>query len=207
MTRRTLAARLVTTAAACALAGCALGPRPTLTTERQIDDSAIEAVLDRLDVAGTGTFTAVYSVVPTLAGAAPADVTVTHSPTSSMVVFSTAGTVTVEYATVDGEQRTCAQGQTECVAGLDETRISNLGITSSFWGPSTANKLRTDGGRNVGPANASTTTLAAQPATCAAVPVGGAALATVQYCALDAGPLAAYRGADAVIELVSYTPG
>lgn len=190
-----------------ALSGCALGPRPTVTSERRVDDAAIDAVLDRLESASGANFTAVYSVASTQQGASPADVTVAHSSTETYIVFTTGGVVSVEYVTTDGEQRTCAAGQTECVAGLDETRISNLGISSSFWGPSTAAKLRADGSRNVADAIASTATLAGQPATCTAVNVGVPSVAPVEYCAVDAGPLATYRGADATIELVSYSPG
>jgi len=187
------------------LAGCALGPRPTLTDERRVDDSAIEAVLDRLDGAGATSFTATYAITPTLADAVPAEVTVTHSPASSHVVVASGGAVTVEYVTTDGEQRTCAAGQSDCVAGLDETRISNLAVSSSFWGPSSAQKLRTDATRNVADATASTEILAGETATCAAVPIGPTGIPTV-YCAVDGGPLAAYRGADVTIELISYTP-
>ena len=192
---------------ALALGGCALGPRPTVTDERRVDDAAIEAVLTRLDAADAATFTAVYSVASTKEGIAPAEVTVTHSPNRSRVVFATGGEVTEAYLTDDGEQRTCKAGETECVPGLDEARISNLGITSSFWGPSSAAKLRADGNRSVADANARTASLADQTATCTTVDVGSATVAAVEYCALDTGPLAAYRGADAMIEIVSYTFG
>lgn len=203
MTRRLATAALV----ALMLTGCALGQRPTLTDERLIDDSAIDAVLDRLASADRSAFTAVYALTPTAAGAATSEATVSSSPGATSVVFATDGVVTVEYVVDDGEQRTCRAGQAECVAGLDEARISNLAVTSSFWGPSAAQKLRTDAGRNVADATPSTTEVAGQAAVCAAVPVGAGAVMSVEYCALDAGPLAAYRGADVVIELVSFTPG
>lgn len=204
MTRRLAAAAL----AVLTLTGCALGARPTMTDERLVDDSAIDAVLDRLDTADASAFTAVYSLTPTTAGSATTQATVTASPGSSLIAFTTDGVVTVEYVTEQGEQRTCTAGQAECAAGLDETRISNLpGVTSSFWGPSAAQKLRTDAGRNVADATPSTTTIAGHAAACAAVPVGTTSVLSVEYCALDAGPLGAYRGADVAIELVSYTPG
>jgi hypothetical protein len=188
-------------AAAAGLGGCALGPRPTLTDEPRLDDSAIDAVLDRLDGADAATFTATYTIAPTLNGSAPADVTVRHSPARSRITFATGGTVTVEYSNTDGEQRTCADGLAECVAGVDDSRVSNLGITNSFWGPSSAQRLTTDAGRNIADATARTETIAGQPATCATVPLAGGSVA---YCALDAGPLASYTGADVTIELVSY---
>lgn len=188
-------------AAAGLLGGCALGPRPTLTDEQRLDDSAIEAVLDRLEVADEATFTATYSIAPTLDGSPPADVTVRHSPARSRITFATGGAVTVEYSNTDGEQRTCADGLADCVAGIDDSRVSNLGITNSFWGPSTAQRLSTDAGRNIADATQSTQTIAGQPATCSTVPVAGGSVA---YCALDSGPLARYTGADVTIELVSY---
>lgn len=201
MTRRLT----VAVGAAVVLGGCALGPRPTLTDERQVDDAAIDAVIERLDSATAATFTAVYTITPTVAGAATTTATVRHSATETYTVFAVGATVTVEYVTTDGEQQTCAAGRTECVVGtLDESRISDLAVSSSFWGPSTAQKIRVDSGRNLADAVASTETLAAQPAACAEIPVGGLAIA-VEYCALDAGPLGAYRGADTMIELVSYT--
>lgn len=204
MTLRTLAAA----GAALFLAACATGPRPTLTDERQIDDSAVEAVLDRLSAAQDAAFTAVYTITPTATGSTPSTATVTHSPTETMVVFAEGDVVTVEYVTVDGEARTCAANQTECVTGsLDETRISNLAVTSSFWGPSAAQKLRTDASRNVADATSRTAQVADQPATCADVPVGTTTVIAIEYCALDAGPLATYRGADTVVELTSYTAG
>lgn len=201
MTRRSVAAAL----AACSLAGCALGARPTITDERRVDDSAIDAVLDRLDAAASAAFTAVYRVTPTVVGAPPTEATVTSTGSGTRVVFAADGAPTVEYVTEDGEQRTCAGGQADCVAGHDEARISNLAVTSTFWGPSIAQKLRVDAGRNVADAEASTTEIAGYPAACAAVPVGTGTVVTVEYCALDAGPLAAYRGADVVIELVSFS--
>lgn len=200
-------ARLVAVASlAVLLTGCALGPRPTLTGEVQVDDAAIDAVLERLDSASAATFTAVYTITPTIEGASPAIATVAHSALETYTVFTVDGVVSVEYVSTDGEQQTCAVGRSDCVLGpLDESRISNLGVSSSFWGPSTAQKVRVDGGRNLADARPGTETLAGQPATCAEIPVGGLAIA-VEYCALDAGPLAAYRGADATIELVSYSP-
>ena len=103
MTHRPILRAAVGLLGAAVLAGgCALGPRPTLTDERQLDDSAIAAVLDRLETAGETTFTATYTIAPTLAGSTPADVTVRHSPTRSRITFATAGAVTVEYSTTDG---------------------------------------------------------------------------------------------------------
>lgn len=200
-------ARLAAVAgAALLLAGCALGPRPTLTGDPQVDDAAIDAVVERLDTATEAAFTAVYTITPTIEGAPSATATVQHSPTETYTVFAVGNVVTVEYVTTDGEQQTCAANRTECVIGpLDESRISNLGVSSTFWGPATAQKVRVDSGRNLADAIATTETLAGQPAACAEIPVGGLAIAVV-YCALDAGPLGAYRGADATIELTSYTP-
>ena len=50
-------------------------------------------------------------------------------------------------------------------------------------------------------------TIAGQPAACVDVPVPGIGnvSAAVTYCALDAGPLARYFGADVSIELTSFS--
>jgi hypothetical protein len=76
-------------------------------------------------------------------------------------------------------------------------------VTNRFWGPSFASRLRLDASRNTADGIGTTATIAGQPATCVDVAVVGG---TVTYCALDAGPLARYFGADVSIELTSFSP-
>lgn len=196
---------LLGAAAAALLGGCALGPRPTLTDERLVDDAAVEAVLDRLDKADDVTFTATYTVQPALADSTPAEVTVRATPERARVTFAVGGDVVVEYSDTEGEQRTCAAGLTECVAGFDQTRISNLAVTHAFWGTSAVDKLRADADRIQADATSDgppqNVALPDLPFVCAHVPTGSS---EVVYCALDAGPLAYYLGADVTITLTDF---
>jgi hypothetical protein len=201
VTRRSPLAVVAVVAGAGALAGCAIGPRPVLTDETKVDDAAIEAVLDRLEGATAGTFTATYRIQPTLAGTPAAEATVSNDSAQSRVTISQPGGVAVEYVDVDGEQRTCETGLTNCVAGLDDARVSNLNVTSSFWGTSASNRLTAAARANIGDASAPAWE-GDQPGVCADVPL---AAGTARFCALDAGPLAYYNGADVTIELTSFT--
>lgn len=180
-----------------ALAGCALGPRPTLVAEAAVNDPAIEAVLEHLDTADSSTFTATYDIIPSASGTATA-ATVEQTDGRRHVTIGDTTFIT------DGQtNRTCAIDATNCIDQLDDTRVSNLNITNRFWGPSFASRLRLDAGRNTADGVGSTTTIAGQPATCVDIAVVGG---TVSYCALDAGPLARYFGADVSIEMTGFTP-
>lgn len=186
--------------------GCATGQRPTLVAPPStVSDPVTAAVLDRLERADTAVFTATYDITPTL----------TSEVTSATVVQSgglrriTIGEV--EYFRDGASARTCLSGNVDCVDGLDEARISNLNITSEFWGRSSAARLGLNAARAVGPPSGSTETVAGLAATCAAIPmqasqpIDGQAVQSLVYCALDAGVLARYSGADVVIELTSFT--
>lgn len=187
------------------LAGCALGPRPTLQPDERVDDAAIEAVLEHLDGALRATFTGTYVVTPSLAGATPAEVTVHHDGSAgegrTKVVVNRPDGGVVEYVDLGGELRTCQGGFSECVAGYDEARISDLSITSSFWGVNAERRLSTDADRDIADAEAGTESIADQPATCATVTLSEG---VATYCALDAGPLARYVGNDVTIELTAF---
>lgn len=191
MIRRSLAV-----AAALLLSGCALGERPILTDERKPDDAAVAAVRVLLDNAGATAFSASYLITPAMVGSSTVPASVRVSPNSIEVVIGE-----VEYVDRDGEARTCSSGQTDCGSGIDESRISNLSVTSQFWGVSAAQRLGTDAGRMTADAVPSPETIAGQPATCARLTFDDAG---ATYCALATGPLARYVGADVTIELTAY---
>ena len=182
--------------------GCMTGERPTLIERRTVDDPAAQAVLDRLGTASSAEFTATYEITPTSA-AGPTRATVVQSGTRRRVTvgdvdFLSDGTVT----------RTCENNDRGCVDFLDDARISDLNVTHRFWGDAFEARLELDASRRIGFSEASDATIAGAPAACVDIPVPSSSelAGTVQYCALDAGPLARYIGADVTIELTEFTP-
>jgi hypothetical protein len=183
-----------TATAVIVLAGCITGERPELVSEEPVRDPAVEAVLERLERAGDGTFTAEYDIIPSSTGA-----------TTRATVRVSDGRIQVTVGSVDylvdgPVSRTCVEGQ--CVNRIDDARVSNLNITHRFWGDSFAARLRLDAARNLSAGQGRIDTIAGHPATCVDLTVVGGTLA---YCGLDDGALARYFGADVSIELVSYS--
>jgi hypothetical protein len=186
---------------AAVLTACVTGERPTLVAPPTIpDDPVAAAVLERLERGGSASFTATYDITPTTTGV-PTAATVVQAGDRRRTVIGT-----VEYLRDGSTTRTCFSGDVECTTGFDETRISNLNITHEFWGRSAAARLSLEAGRAVGTTTGRTETIAGVSATCADVVVPAQEGAgTLVYCAIDAGPLALYNGADVRIELTSFT--
>ncbi len=213
MSRHTPHKRLVVGVAVIAttLTACATGPRPTLVDETVVDDAVAQAVLDRLDRSKGATFTADYEITPSLTGL-PTHATVMQSGSQRRITIGD-----VDYYTDGNVSRTCVVGGTNCVDSIDEARVSNLNVTSSFWGASSAARLEVDSARSVDASTGSTDTIASRPATCAAVylpatagsaasPTIAGGVGSVTYCAVDDGVLARYFGVDVSIELTSFVP-
>jgi len=183
------------------LTACATGPRPTLVDEPAGTDEVAQAVLDRLARARGATFTADYEITPSLTGE-PTHATVMQLGGQQRVTIGN-----VDYFSDGTLARTCDVGGTDCVDSLDEARISNLSVTSDFWGESVASKLQTDSARSVSASTGRTDTIASRLATCADVHVPSLdGVGSVTYCAVDDGVLARYFGADVSIELTSFVP-
>jgi hypothetical protein len=183
------------------LTACATGPRPTLVDEPVVTDQVAQAVLDRLERAGGLTFTADYEIIPSLTGE-PTHATVMQSGPQQRITIGQ-----VDYYTDGSVSRTCAVGGTDCVDSIDDARISNLNVTSKFWGSSSASKLQLDAARSVDASTGRTDTIASRPATCADVHVPAIdGVGSVTYCAVDDGVLARYFGADVSIELTAFAP-
>ncbi len=125
------------------LTACATGPRPTLVDETVVDDAVAQAVLDRLDRSEGATFTADYEITPSLTGL-PTHATVMQSGSQRRITIGD-----VDYYTDGTVSRTCVVGGTNCVDSIDEARVSNLNVTSSFWGASSAARLEVDSARSV----------------------------------------------------------
>ena len=165
-----------------------------------IDDPAAIAVIDRLGTASSGEFTATYEITPTLTN---------EATTATVVQAGSRRRVTVgevDFLTDGTVNRTCENNDRGCVAFIDDARISDLNITHRFWGDAFRARVELDASRRIGFSAASDTTIAGAPAACVDIPVPSSSelSGTVQYCALDAGPLARYIGADVRIELVEF---
>ncbi|HUF99453.1 MAG TPA: hypothetical protein VMM60_15090, partial [Ilumatobacter sp.] len=131
------------------------------------------------------------------------------APTVDASVVSSGETTAITvgqvlYVIDSGVGQTCNIDRTQCEPGVNDARVSDLSITHAFWADSAAARLRNDAGRTIGTPQAQPETVADQPTTCVDIPVAGG---TIVYCALEAGPLARYRGADTTIELTSFTAG
>lgn len=181
--------------------GCATGPRPTLVARTPIDDAAAQPVVDLLDLAGSVDFVATYDIIPSATG---------ETTAATVVQFDGQRRITigdVDYFTDFESSRTCRNGDDKCSDFLDDSRVSDLAVTHSFWGSTMQTRLEVDAGRRIGPSVASSLTIAELPATCVDVVLPSAATTTgsVRYCALDSGVLARYFGADVSIELTSFS--
>jgi len=183
------------------LTACATGPRPTLVDEPVVTDTVAQAVLQRLERGSSATFTADYEITPSSTGQ-PTQATVMQQGSQQRVTIGN-----VDYFTDGTTSRTCTVGGTDCVDSIDDARISNLNVTSKFWGPSVMSRLELDSARSVDATTGGTDTIANRPATCADVHVPSIdGVGDVTYCAIDDGVLARYFGADVSIELTSFEP-
>ena len=201
--RRAVAGAAAIALAGVALAGCALGERPTLAETPTVagqmtGDAAIDAVLQRLDSVSAAVFDAEYTALRNL-GAKTSTVRVAQtSPTRSSVTIDN-----VRYLTDGAATETCDINTGACTPGHDAQPISNTGLqTPDVVLAGLAKRLRLDATADVGPATASTETIAEQVATCVDVPL---ARGTVRYCALDNGVAAKYAGGDFVLDMVTYS--
>lgn len=185
-----------------ALTGCALGERPTLEAADVITDPATQTVVERLDRNPIVDFTATYAITPTSA----TDSTIATITSDRGVVTTQIGNVIYRTDTA-GATTTCQTGGTDCTDGADDARISNLGVTHQFWSASARQRLVTDAARRIGTSTGTTDTIAGQSSVCVAIklPSSIEAVGTVSYCALDQGVLGRYIGADATIELTSFS--
>lgn len=193
---------MVLLVATTATAGCFTGERPTLITRPELDDPAAQAVVDRLGLAPTIDFSATYDITPTGTGE-PTVASVTQLDGRRKV---TIGNVT--YLADGAVTRTCQSGDQSCVDYLDDARVSDLNVTHRFWGDAFAARLEIDARRRIGFSTAGNAVIAGFPAACVdiTVPSTSELSGTVQYCALDAGVLGRYVGADVNIELTDFTP-
>lgn len=188
-------------AAGVTLSSCATGERPYFSESasapgEETGDPAVDAVLERLDKTGTARFSAEYTIL-TRFGDRETDATVVQSAPDDRVIK----VGDIQFLFDGGRTTTCRIETRDCLRSIEDSRISDVQVTHRFYGEEAAIRLRRDASNIVGEAEASTDEIAGQLATCATLPVGEG---TVEYCALDSGPLARLDDADVRIELTDY---
>lgn len=180
---------------AAALTSCQTGQRPTLESVVDVvDDPSTNSVLERLARADSGEFVATYAITPTLQGTATVTATVARREGQRRIQIGN-----VVYLVEDGRSSTCENGLGGCVEYTDDARVSDLNVTSNFWGAAFAARLANDARRRIGSTVGHAEEIAGLPAICVDIPP------SASYCALDSGVLARYIGADVTIELTSFT--
>ena len=181
-----------------ALSACFTGARPKLAEgAATTGDAAADAVLSRLDAAGGRTFTADYTIVTKFGNITTPATVVQAGPARRAITIGR-----TRFIINGSDTATCDLDAGTCSDSIDLQRISNLQLTADFYDASAAARLRRDTELRAGPTEASTETIAGQAATCVAIPVTGG---KSTYCALNAGPLARYDGADLSIDLTDYS--
>jgi hypothetical protein len=182
-------------------AGCATGQRPTLGssvaigggTGEPVGDEAVDSVLRLLEGEESPTYTARYRLTRKL-GATQADGTVVRDGDQRSI---TVGDIRF---LVGPDERTCNLATGECEDGVLEARISDVGVATTFYGPSPARALRVAFERRSGPPVAGAATVGGLQTTCVDVPVGGG---VERYCAAPGGQVALWDTAATNVELVS----
>ena len=200
--RRSIPRALTLSALAVVATSCAVGDRPTLAEVAVVDDDAADAVLDRLDRPPSFPFAATYEIPPS-SGLVTTEASISRDDDGTIV--TQIGQIAYT-TTADGTTTTCDLTDNSCDDYANDARVSDLAVTHQFWGTAFRQRLTTDSGRRIGPSTGSVTTIAGAPATCVDVKVPSSieAVGTVNYCAIDAGVLGRYFGADVVIELTSF---
>jgi hypothetical protein len=186
-------------AVAVALAGCALGERPSFDQAptdvgTTTGDASIDAVLTRLDNAGQAVFTAGYTATLVFNNQTTAARATQSSPARRAVQI---GEIT--FVTDETGGRTCVDGG--CTPTIDAAAVSNTGLTPEFFFGDVAKRLRRAAQSKIGPSVPSTKFVAGADATCVAIPVTGGA---VQACVFIDGVVAEFIGGDVVVSADSY---
>ncbi len=181
------------------MSGCFTGERPTLAHEPSTGYAAVDAVVDRVSALGDAVYTADYDVVTTFDNATTV-VRASQSGTSRRSL--TIGDV--RYIVDGASTRTCTVSTGDCVDTIDDSRVSDVQMTSDFFGTSLSARLRHDAEVATGEPAASTEEILGQTATCTAIPVDAA---TNTYCVLDNGVLTRLTAGDLVVTMTAYEPG
>jgi hypothetical protein len=137
----------------CVLSSCFTGERPTLEpvdTIVTVDDPVASAVLDLLGSTPTSTsFTIRYEIVTNFGGLTSLAVVAVDEILGTSVEIGE----TRYLFTAEGTTSTCSTTTFECVNGIDETRVSDRQLTSTFFKQSAIERIRQDARVAVAPAN------------------------------------------------------
>jgi hypothetical protein len=186
-----------------AAAGCALGPRPHLTEEAAAlggapgtptGDAGADQVLALLEEVGDGPFTASYQVTRKLGPNVTTAAVVQDGDRRSITVGD------IRFLHTDHDV-TCTLSTKTCEPGVQDARISDYSIGSTFWAGGPARALRVAMTRRAGAPVASTQNIAGVDAQCVDVPVGAG---VEHYCATPAGPIARWDTAAVTVELTGF---
>jgi hypothetical protein len=190
-----------------ALSSCFTGARPTLEpvdTIVMVDDPAASAVLDILGSTPTSTsFTVSYEIVTNFGGLTTLAVVAVDEILGTSVEIAE----TRYLFTAEGTTSTCSTTTFECVNGIDETRVSDRQLTSTFFKQSAIERIRQDTRVAVAPANGrQDSTIVDRTSVCADFSVvdSQGAARTKTYCALaDYAVISAMETADLSVRAVA----
>jgi len=201
-TRRRPSAVGALVVAVLALTGCGLGKRPHFdptasATGAMTGDTAIDAVLTRLDRVSNAVFSADYSALLAFGSKRSTVKTTQSAPARRSTTIGN-----VRYITDDKGDRTCKLDAGTCVSGTNPALISDTGLGQpDFFFGDVAKRLRRDALALTKPAEPTTFKVGNYVATCAVVTVSGG---SKTYCVFDNGVLARFLGADLTVELLVY---
>lgn len=168
------------------VSSCFTGPRPSLETTDTIapvQDPAARALVDLLATSTDASFTIEYDVVTKFGGLTTTAIVAIDPILGKSVEI---GDTRFLY-TAEGTTSTCTVSTGECSNGIDETRVSDRQLTSTFFAQSAMERIRQDARVAVGPANGYASTTAERATTCADFTVvdSTGASRTKTYCAFD----------------------
>jgi hypothetical protein len=174
-----------------------LGTSPAESLSREptgIPD--VDRLLARLDEVSGETFTADYTITRKLGPVERAARVVSQPPRTTVRVGD------IALYDDDNPDQTCDLVAGTCEDGLLDQRISDVGVGSRFYGPSTAQQLRVAVARESSPPTVDSTQVAGIGAECLHVSVGGG---IETYCVTGNGLVAMLDTAAIHIELTSLT--
>ena len=184
------------------LTGCMTGKRPYFSdnpfpTGAPTGDASIDAVLQKLDTATTGPATAAYSVLTKFGNTTNPATVVLDAGSRSVNIGN------VRYVETPTGAVTCAaDSSVPCIAGLDPTRVSDIGVTIDFYASEAATRLRRDAQSMIAPTTPHVETIADQAALCVDLPLAGG---VAVYCVLDSGLIARMDDGDVAVNLTLFS--